>query len=1359
MGNQLTGIAPSQIFPVEYYLTELPEYTFDISLGSTRFLKVARAGFREGLVVVKVFAIHDPSFPLSIYNQQLEDIKLKISHVPNCHPFQKFILTEKAGLLFRQYVKDNLYDRISTRPFLNNVEKKWIAFQLLCALSQCHKLGVCHGDIKLENVMVTGWNWVLLTDFASFKPTYLPEDNPADYSYFFDTSRRRICYIAPERFVKTISADAVSASNLSLPDGKMKEGNLQPSMDIFSVGCALTELFTEGHFPFDLGQLLAYRNDEYNPSKVLERIEDTNIRAMLCHMIQKEPSFRLSTEGYLEQQRGRAFPEYFYSYLRDYMHGFAGFPIITADDKIIRLKRDLPKILKALCNETEKIKSNNTSVDGLVIILSLITSTLRALRQCSVKLSALEMMLTLTPHLSAEIILDRLTPYMLFLVKDDHPRVRAASLRVLTKCLGQVNSVPRSDANIFPEYILPNLSHLTHDETVVVRIIFAENIAELAEIALKYIMRSQIMFLEMAQLNTENDETDTVEDGSVHSHVSYDAELQALHEMIQQIVSTLLSDSDNIIKQTLMENGITRLCVFFGHQKANDILLSHMITFLNDKEDRHLRTAFFDCIVGVAAYVGWQSSYILKPLLQQGISDPEESVIVTALNGMANLTELGLLQKLTLYELLSEMAPLLCHPNLWIRHAAVGFVCAVARSVNVADIHCKLLPLILPFLKYSVIQVDKEIMLLSALKDPIPRSVYDSVIRSPHITALLESLHKRQMLRGITRIGHQPQYGEIDANVRVLHRRLVGDAMTEAVEDVLLLMREYLLKAFSSRSTLESKHKQGSEGHIDLARNPHILRHHATHGENVPFNRASRKKAGGNQDNNGIVRNEEWQHMFGAANIPTTPRIHGQGENAALMTKSLPQGNFTSPNGDSDVSPNIPSHIPRIIVPPHSPKRVASSDQLSFAVQKIQTQISSCQIELRELIYRKVTERSVNSMNSEYRERNTVRNGKYPPPAWKPKGLLVAHLAEHRSAVNRVLVIPDTSLFVTASNDGTVKIWDCGRMEARSIANRARQTYNRQGGQITSLAVCHNNQAIASASDNLTIHVFKYDIVTPKQTVLHTRTLDKQEDGCVVDMNYYDAGSQSVLTYATVYGSIYGWDLRSPGVAWKLENDPQHGLITSYCVDPHQSWLVAGTVKGIHVCWDIRFQLPISTLSHPAGARVRRLELHPHHHSWITSAVNGNNEVNMWDVETGARQYTLWASPEPPLSQTQASKHSVHALQVWRGETAPIVLTAGSDMRIRFWNLGAPTQSFVAVGAANDAIPPLASYQSRLIDGTEVICETYKRPPEQSGSVEEKGPDMPPVGHNDCISDLAICQTSQVFIISAARNGVVKVWK
>ena len=52
---------------------------------------------------------------------------------------------------------------------------------------------------------------------------------------------------------------------------------------------------------------------------------------------------------------------------------------------------------------------------------------------------------------------------------------------------------------------------------------------------------------------------------------------------------------------------------------ANDVILSHMITFLNDKTDHQLRSSFFKAIVGVAAYIGWTCSTLLKPLLQQVI--------------------------------------------------------------------------------------------------------------------------------------------------------------------------------------------------------------------------------------------------------------------------------------------------------------------------------------------------------------------------------------------------------------------------------------------------------------------------------------------------------------------------------------------------------------------------------------------------------------------------------------------------------------------------------------------------------------------------------------------------------------------
>ena len=74
------------------------------------------------------------------------------------------------------------------------------------------------------------------------------------------------------------------------------------------------------------------------------------------------------------------------------------------------------------------------------------------------------------------------------------PQVRAQALKILSHCLQLVRSVPRSDANIFPEYVLPSLSWLTQDQEDIVRIAYiTENIASLAETALK--------FLEMAQLD------------------------------------------------------------------------------------------------------------------------------------------------------------------------------------------------------------------------------------------------------------------------------------------------------------------------------------------------------------------------------------------------------------------------------------------------------------------------------------------------------------------------------------------------------------------------------------------------------------------------------------------------------------------------------------------------------------------------------------------------------------------------------------------------------------------------------------------------------------------------------------------
>lgn len=1418
MGNQLVGIAPSQIFPVEHYLTDHSDLLFDISLGSTRFFKVARARSQEGLIVVKVFAIHDPTLPLSAYKDKLEEIRSKLASAVNCLSFQRMILTEKAGFIMREYVKYSLYDRISTRPFLSSIEKKWITFQVLYALHQAHKFGVCHGDIKLENIMITSWNWVLLTDFASFKPTYLPEDNPADFSYFFDTSRRRTCYTAPERFVKLLSSE-VSNTTLLLPEQELKTGDLNPMMDIFSAGCALIELYNEGHPLFDYSQLLAYRNGDYSANKHLDKIEDVGVKELLASMIEKNPTKRKSAEIYLSQARGNIFPEYFYSFLQSYMLMFSAAPILSPDEKIIRLKKDIEYIINILKTEeeerkrteveksevkieiksddenddqnsnivmdndndkqlkmdecklenqrslkdeestnttneeqqdedSEKLKDLTKSVDnleGLVIVTQLVTSCIRGLHHSQSKLQSLEILLELAKNTSDETILDRILPYIFLLVHDPAPRVRVSAIHTLTKCLYLVKSIPPSDVNIFPEYILPGLAHLTQDEAVIVRAAYAENIAHLAHIALRYLENSHVS-------NLGNKEG---------PRPSYDSELQTLQEMVQQSVSMLLTDTQNLVKQTLMENGINKLCVFFGKQKANDVLLSHVITFLNDKDDKQLRGSFFECIVGVAAYVGWHSSPILMPLLQQGLTDPEEFVTRKAINAMATLTELGLLHKSALYSLLSETVIYLVHPNLWIRHATVGFISAAARTLNIVDVQCKVQTIIMPYLKHPIIQIEKEILLLEALVGPIPRVVYDTVIKYNDVEELFRTFEQRQIARAKASTGVVPPYNDMSNSLRNLFRRLSSELMTETVEDQLIVMKPHLIKINKYRNSMEVKQgvSRSADGKIELSMMKGKISNHIvvlypdTKGDLglSSFKKVDRKAT----DNSASYAsmNQEWRTMFS-----TQDSVQHTIVKIPEMTGSTGSPSQSIHGGDIHLSPQ------------HSLADINSINDHSLHERSyIQYRCAPCRLELRQLTYRKQEQHAAALRAQHWADNIAWQNGsRLLPNGWRPRGALVAHLHEHRAAINRLVSIPDTSLFGSSAADGCVRIWDASKMEGRNIVNRSRQTYIHRGGPLVGLTVCEQGQSLASsATQSGTVFVLRIESNSNKMSVTHSRQLDLQEEGCAVDIQYLDSGSQSVLVYASLYGFLVGWDLRCPGTVWKLENDLKHGVITSFCVNNYQQWLTLGTSSGVHICWDLRFQLPISIIKHPTGARVRKVITHPTEHSWIISAVQGNNEISMWNLETGFRQMVLWASSAPPLSHLQGG-HNVCAMHSGSIDRSGFLLASGTDMRLRYWNLNNPNESYVALPAANDVIPPNSlAYEQRLIDGTNVVQEVLAGGvplPSSGGSgmrgrnTEEggQGPETPPSGHHDTISAVAMSNTC---ILTGSTDGLIQVWK
>jgi len=801
MGNTHSSAFVSRtVGALDTYVAELgPDVSYDKSLGSSRFLKTVRCRHRNGYLVVKMFIKPDGNALDERYLRRLKKERKMLQDVPNVYPYQAFLETEKAGYLIRQWVASSLYDRISTRPFLTLIEKKWISFQILTALRDARKRKISHGDIKSENILVTSWNWVYVTDFSSFKPTFLPLDNPSDFAYFYDTSGRRNCYIAPERFFtteKTPESSFKRGMNESHGDSEKRDNKITEAMDIFSSGCVLAELFLEGAALFTLSQLFKYRTGDLDVNIYLTAIEEEPIRDLIKRMVALEPADRPLFDTILHTSRGTIFPESFYSPLHDFVSSVTDLsvsspftsmpsagsatptssmpsagddkqpytngtpddasilptdsdrrimrvwaeydviePVISTTDLAATVKIDfannyssskplqtLTPVVLHLANARSRILTSMgaPAEDGpALVVLALVCANIRNSSLPSTKLRALDILLALSINLTDEAKLDRLLPYVTELLHDDTPVVRAAALRTTLQVLLSVNVITPFNAEVFPRYLLPVLRQLAVDQDVSVRSVCAQSIVMYASLAVKYLEMGQALRAH----GTIKFSSDPHHYDETQYEVSYDASMEELQNLIAEFISTFLVDHSSVVKRSVLLD-IAPLCIFFGRQKTNDLLLSHMITYLNDR-DWLLRYAFFDSIVDVAACLGGRNleEYIF-PLMSQALSDAEETNVAKVLASLTTLSELGLFQKMRLWELMSSTLPLLYHSNLWIRQGSVAFIAAAAKQLPKTDVWCILYPSLKHYMRSEVRDVDVRSILLS-LKASLPRHIYD----------------------------------------------------------------------------------------------------------------------------------------------------------------------------------------------------------------------------------------------------------------------------------------------------------------------------------------------------------------------------------------------------------------------------------------------------------------------------------------------------------------------------------------------------------------------------------------------------------------------------------------------------------
>eukprot|EP00250_Pteridium_aquilinum_P016932 c23371_g3_i3 orf=69-4718(+) len=1114
--------------------------------------------------------------------------------------------------------------------------------------------------------------------------------------------------------------------------------------------------------------------------------------------------------------------------------------------------------------------SNGSKCEGMVLIGSLLCASIRNVKLPQARRGVVQMLFKTCLYIDDEARLQHVLPYVVALLADPAAIVRCAALQAVCNVLSLVQNFPPSDSKVFPEYILPLLSMLPDDPEESVRICYADNIHIIAETARRFLESSHYMTeIGVLDKSVQSVKGATKRVAGPISHNQngsrYMLELSQLQETIARVIQELVMGQKQTptIRRALLYH-VAQLCDFFGRKQCNDILLPILPAFLNDR-DEQLRTVFFEQIVHVCLFVGQTSveSYLL-PYIEQALSDVEETVIVNALECLAAISVHKLLRKRVLLRAVERCAPLLCHPSQWVRRSALTIVASAGANLEPVDSHAFLLPILLPFVRREPVSLSLESALSACLKPPMSREVFNRVLSDAMLSQT--ALQKKEIKKPDVPLRSKQKSGlmhiQVDSSsAKALYEQQKADAETTIADprntkssptragsftelddgEKMKAMEGYIRNLSSTMQSRmhnwevdNSEKLQSSIIGTNAGVGAGFYSNYDGSSEGIPlYSVPMGEKRADSQTSHSF--NEDWSRII-AVRHGTQPfhmaALSGTPSNLPTVTSSQwAEGHLSVPTGH--VSQRQQGILGSRFMSSSSYNNVVGGRRVYDALKDVdgrEIDFEGISLNLaRALTTSQIKDNSspevgvqgsvppVESLGAGARSTETNVGHSLSPSfadnQWRPRGVLIAHLQEHHRAVNKVAVSHDNCFFVSASDDSTVKFWDCRRLES-NISFRSRLTYSFNGAKALGVCMIGTGPQVAAASSSGKIHVLSVDYVAKVagsvdrySGLTDVRNLETQE-GAVVSLLSYNLDGPPMLLYTTQRNGIHLWDLRSQNNAWCLKAKPSQGYISATALASCSNWLVTGTSRGVLTLWDLRFQIPVNTWHHPSSSLIESTSpVFPQSESMAGSMSRayvyiaaGRDEVALWNAEDGSCQQVLRLSCDPSdlefsdipaalvrrksgvnaeSKRSEGSKKSDYKLEELNeppprlsGVRALLplpggngLLTGGTDCKVRMWDRLRPERSYCVCGplAKSSAAPDNYKYDSRVVSGVQVVQEIYvhhqgNKAPTAKRSLAAAATDT--VGcHRDSVLSLVSAQTSQRLLISSCRDGSMKVWR
>lgn len=1177
--------------------------------------------------------------------------------------------------------------------------------------------------------------------------------------------------MAPERF---------------LVAGEQKNGELTHAMDIFSLGCVIAELFLEGTHIFSLAQLFKYRKGEYVPD--LNEIENKNVRDLVTSMISLDPNDRMTAEQYLNNWKHKLFPDYYYDFLHDFIGAMSTRNHFTSSgsvldpqsfldqrinfiyehfDKIVKyigfgqydtsleetipsnVNEDIDTILVDLPGwrhvVTNKNSHNAAMDDGALIVLSLITSSLRNISRASIKLKGLDLMLALSQMVNDEAKLDRCLPFFLSLLDDESDIVQAAAVRSMTQLLTLVTVITPLNGALFPEYIFQRLDSINSKSSVLVRATYASCLSSLAQSASRFLEMGQILKT-AGMLDSFDPET---ENGTRTETISFDHYRQGLISLFRDHTSALLTDSSTAVRKAFLKS-ITPLCIFFGRQQTNDVILTHLITYLNDP-DSSLRRQFFDCIIGLGPFIGPTSlEQYVQPLMLQALNDPEEFVIAKTFEAFASFAQLGLLKKSDNWNILKVAVRYTMHPNPWIRNNVFGLLTASISWMSPAELHCTLNPILKPFLDCEIFDFTMA-NLVRCFKKPLRRPVFrealawvtrakKSIFWKLPATRKTDSVESEINLVTPTSVDQIPKSSEDTQQLDHMYHSgvTVEDIWKIAVlrdhiyrvarlsyrlkssPDTLKLSAKFLVKDLgltpetvylnNSQYTVENHMDQLALSNLDDIRN--------------------------NQDNE--PESQVQSEPVKSNHSPSQSILDGTSPRIADFQLGKKGATFGQPSATTATdTTEVYGQMDR----PYSPQRAYPRPKKNHVTAKSTTYDSDPYIlKMVNAAYLNLPTTEPVDFGSQVVPVNFAEHLHNPTSSsrksnWKPAGVLASQFMEHKGAVNKIAISPDHNFFLTCSDDGYIKLWDCPRLE-KNVINKSAQTFHCGDTKAKFICFIENTYTFACSCSDGSIKIIRVDVTLDANNIPSkykkmsvVRNYQLEEGTYAVWMEHIKTSDGSVLIAATTNSKLIGIQLNPMKEKFILEQPYNHGVPTCFVVDSGRTCLLLGTSTGVLDLWDLRFNILVKTWSFEDAAPIRRLCLRPKDSGFSVAVVGGTSkcEVSLWRINefkctevyhAGSRveptkvyqivnfEENIYKKAQQHQQQgkNKSKKNEAEGPAITEKEPELLcmaigidspkdgeesqhihVLTGGTDRKIRFWDLQSMETSSIVSGLAGEA--------------------------------------------------------------------------